>query len=69
MGNIFMPFSNPTCHIRDTADFTRLKTVGGVFLPHKIVHTYVLTTQNRIDRILVVADKKSKIIVNVVTSF
>ena len=23
-----MSFSNPTCHFRDTADFTRLNTVG-----------------------------------------
>ena len=25
IGVIFMPFSNPTCHFRDTADFTLLK--------------------------------------------
>jgi hypothetical protein len=27
IGVIFMPFSNPTCHFRGTADFTRLRTV------------------------------------------
>ena len=26
-GDIFMPFSNPTCHFRDTADFTHLNNV------------------------------------------
>ena len=29
IGVIFMPFSNPMCHFRDTADFTRLKTYHG----------------------------------------
>ena len=29
IGVIFMPFSNPTCHFRDTADFTCLKTYHG----------------------------------------
>jgi hypothetical protein len=29
IGVIFMPFSNPMCHFRDTADFTRLQSLGG----------------------------------------
>ena len=28
IGVILIPFSNPTCHFKDTADFTRLKTVS-----------------------------------------
>ena len=29
IGVIFMPSSNPTCHFRDTADFTHVKALGG----------------------------------------
>ena len=36
IGVIFMPFSNPICHFRDTADFTHLKADHESVLAHPL---------------------------------
>ena len=45
IGVILMLFSNPTCHFKDTADFTRLKAtyLAPVYILYVMLYSKILT--------------------------